>query len=340
MPLNVRLELGTIRVRKKASSVTTYYFAHPYLWTVFFKIDDANASGDPVATVVGTSGSHGNLGINGVVAPDVIRIPQSIGLWEIGLNRLPNRQGTANGLVGAIIGVVAVLMEEDNVSDEGAEAGRRELTNQVQDVLNGVAANLASAITFDADAFAAMIRSKVEDAIEAQQNILEDIWSWVNKDDFIGSLIWYKMYDDFVDDPASLPISNLWEDNFTEWELTGRAEEFTESRPRLSRTALHFGSVRAGLISRRSFSITNFTPLDPLHLTLVKTGSQRFRLSTSAVEVPGSKQVAVEVTFSPVGPGVEEASVVVRRRGSAGAFATISLSGSTPVGPAPVITTT
>lgn len=335
MSLNVRLDLGTIRVRKKASSASVHYVAQPYLWTVFFKIDDANDSGDPIATVVGTPGSHGNLGISNVTAPDVIRIPQSIGLWETGLNRLPNRQGTANGWVGAIIGVVAVLMEEDNVSDDGAEAGRRELVSQVQNVLDGIAANLASAIAPDADAFAAMIRSKVEDAIQAQQNVLENIWSWVDKDDFSGSLIWYRLYDDFVDDPASLPISTLWQDNFAEWELTGRADEFTESRPRFSRTALNFGSVRAGLISRRSFTITNFTPLDPLNLTFDKTGSQRFVLSRSGVELRRSNRVAVEVTFSPVGPGVEDASVVVRRRGSNGAFATISLSGSTPVGPAP-----
>ena len=333
MSLNIRLELRTISVRGKASPVT--YVARPYLWTVFFKIDDANGTGDPVATVVGTPGSHGNLGINTVIAPDLIEIPRSVGLWETGLNRLPNRQGTANGLVGAIIGVVAILMEEDNVSDDGAEAGRRELVNQMQAVLNGIAANLASAISFDGNAFAEIVRSKVEGAIEAQQNIFENIWSWLDKDDFIGSLIWFRWYDDFVDNSASLPISNLWAVNLAEWQLNGRADEFTESRPRFSRTALNFGSVRSGLISRRSFTITNFTPLDPLDLTLSKAGSQRFSLSTSAVEVPGSRKVSVEVTFRPVGPGEENASVVVRRRGSNGAFATISLSGSTPVGPAP-----
>jgi hypothetical protein len=334
MPLNVRFELGSVVARKKASPFPFPVSARPYLWTVFFKIDDADGSGNPIATVVGTPGSHGNLGVGAVAATTAIPVPPSIGRWETGLNRLPARQGTANGLVGAIVGVIAILMEEDNVSDDGAEAGHRELNKQVQEVLDGIAADLSSAINFDSGAFAADVQSKIAGAVRAQQNVLEDLWSWVDKDDFIGSMIWHARYDQFAEGPGPLTFSEDWEFAFADWSLFGFATTFTEGGPRFSRTALNFGSVRAGLTSSRSFTISNFTPQD-LALTITQTGSKHFRLSTSTVDVPRARQVSIEVRFFPVGPGSETGSLVLKRQGSSNTIATISLAGSTPAGPAP-----
>jgi hypothetical protein len=341
MPLNVQIELGTVRFQDKGT--TTGSTEEPYLWTVFFKIDDANRSGDPIATVVSFPGSHGDLGVGTVTAPAVIRVPQSIGLWETGLTPLPDRPGTINGLVGAIVGVVAILMEEDNVSDDGAEAGRSELTKQVRKAMDAIAANLVSALTFDPVALEETIRSNVEEAIQDQQNILENIWSLFNKDDFIGSMMWHALYDDLANSSTPLTFSSdpPWEflipgapGVLQEWSLDGQARTFTESRPRFSTTALNFGSVQAGLVRSRACTIWNFTSQD-LSLVLTKTGSQHFHLSSSAIDVPQSTQVGVKVTFSPVGPGAATGSVVVKRQGSSATIATISLAGSTPTGPPP-----
>ena len=333
MPLNVRVELGTVQLRKPASSPFNPN-AEPYLWTVFFKIDDAHGIGDPVATVVGTPGSHGNLGVGTVHAPATIQVPRSIGRWDTGLSPLPNRPGTINGLVRAIVGMVAVLMEEDNVTDDGAEAGRRELRNQVQKAIDAIAADLVSALTFDPDALAATIRSKVEDAIQGEQNFLEDLWSFLDKDDFIGTMDWHALYGDLESASAPLAFSDSWGSAFAEWSLEGQARTFTETRPRFSKTTLNFGRVQAGLLSTRSFTVTNFTNQD-LTFTLTKTGSREFRLTTSTVTVPRSKQASVEMRFLPVSPGNKSGSVVVKRQGSSATEATIALTGSTPTGPAP-----
>ena len=157
MPLNSRINLDAIDFRPgQVGGIVVQERAQPYIWTVFFKIDDADRTGQPVATVVGTPGSHGNLGVDSVRAPSSIAVPARVGRWETTLRELPPAPGTVNALVGAVVGVVAVLMEEDNVTDDGAEAGRRELLVQVRQVIEGIAANLVSALSFDEEAFAAL----------------------------------------------------------------------------------------------------------------------------------------------------------------------------------------
>lgn len=121
---------------------------------------------------------------------------------------------------------------------------------------------------------------------------------------------------------------------FADWSLDGQASTFTESLLSFSRTALNFGSVRSGLTSSRRFTISNFTNED-VALALNKTGSDRFRLSTSTVALSRSREASVEVTFVAAGPGAANGSVAVNPQGSNATLATILLAGSTPSGPAP-----
>lgn len=78
------------------------------------------------ATIFTTPGSHGNLGDTDVDEGDTIPIPPAIGFQQMTLTPIPvpdfvKQLGTDD--VTAIAGCIVVLMEEDNVSDDGAEAG-------------------------------------------------------------------------------------------------------------------------------------------------------------------------------------------------------------------------
>lgn len=122
--------------------------AEPYLWTVFFKIDgttcqvteDLRLSG--TATVITTPGSHGNLGTTDVDAGDDVSIPEPIGLFQTTLKPIPT-PASLSGLVPdvpGVAGVACILMEEDNVSDDGAEAGHAALNAGVRNALDQIIA--------------------------------------------------------------------------------------------------------------------------------------------------------------------------------------------------------
>jgi hypothetical protein len=207
--------------------------AEPYLWTVFFKIDgesamlteDLKLSGS--ATVVGTIGSHGNLGGGGVDAGDDIAIPNVLGEWTTSLVPIPvppSLRPVAGDDLPGIAGVVCVLMEEDNVTDDGAEAGREALAIAVAGALADIIATRSfSNPTIgpaEIDQYLDAVAESVEDAIKAQQGFFEDIWSWLNKDDQIGSKVFFWTYDD-LKDAGTIPFSQRW-GNDGDWEIFGR----------------------------------------------------------------------------------------------------------------------
>jgi len=105
--------------------------AEPYLWRVFYKIDGdsvrlgANGQLQGRATVLGSTGSHGNLYNTNVDAGDTVNIPVGLGTWFTDLKPIPVdptmlslvRQKTGWDDLPGRVGVICTLMEEDNVTD-------------------------------------------------------------------------------------------------------------------------------------------------------------------------------------------------------------------------------
>ena len=205
--------------------------AEPYLWTVFFKvdgdsivvIDDLTLDGN--AVVQTTPGSHGNLGTTDVDAGDTVTIPSAIGHFDTNLKPIPTPPAFQALVpdIGGVVGVVAILMEEDNVSDAGAESGHQALNNAVRDSINQIVATRSftnQEITdADLDGLADDVRDAIADAIQSQQNFFENIWSWVNPDDAIGDKIWFFNHDDLADG-GTIDFSHRWQ-NEGDWEIFG-----------------------------------------------------------------------------------------------------------------------
>ena len=206
--------------------------AEPYLWTVFFKIDgDSVALTDDLklsgtATVVTTPGSHGNLGTSDVNAGENVPIPSPIGEWSPFLKPIPvpeDLKPVVGDDLGGVVGVVTVLMEEDNVTDDGAQAGRMALDSAVQSALDDIIATLGFGHTDitddDINAYLSKMQQAISDAVEAQQSFFENVWSFLNADDLIGSRVFYFKHDDLADGEV-VDFSQRWR-NEGDWELFG-----------------------------------------------------------------------------------------------------------------------
>lgn len=225
--------------------------AEPYLWTAFFRIggddvtivlDGVDFSATPPKPIIHLEGSplmqfglgsHGNLGTDDVDEGEIVPIPGFIGLYGTLLKPIPIPQalkdlGEAAGVevpddLPGYVGAIVVLMEEDNVTDDGAEAGHSGLNNAIREALQAVidtrSYDNSGVSDADIESLTKGIDDKVEDAIRAQQNLFEDIWSYLNKDDEIGHQVFIFTTDDLVGQ-TSLPIQQRWE-NEGDWEIRG-----------------------------------------------------------------------------------------------------------------------
>lgn len=237
MPLPTSVKLSTIYCRDEADSAGD---AEPYLWTIFFKIDGetirqqlTRLTGDAVFHF--GPGSHGNLGTRSVDAGESIQIPAAIGEWHTQLQPIILTQGSTTIPVPGIVGVVAVLMEEDNVSDSGAEKGHQSLNNfvrkEINDFIHGI--NLLDFIGVpDPQAklkeLIEAMKKKIQDgalavvskAIKNAQGVLANLWSGLNKDDNIGSAAFTFSQQDIVQRRYSIGLNQRWR-NEGDWELFG-----------------------------------------------------------------------------------------------------------------------
>lgn len=205
--------------------------AEPYLWAVFFAVGGSTITVSPSLALVGeaitqfTPGSHGNLVNTDVDDGEDIPIPPSIGEWQTVLKPIPVPDSLSDVVddVGGVAGVVVVLMEEDNVSDDGAEAGHEAFNDAVRAAINQVVATRTVSNQDISDeelaAFEKQVASAVEDAVASQQNVFENVWSWLNADDTIGFKAFIFPHDDLAEQ-GTIEFSHRWRSE-GDWELSG-----------------------------------------------------------------------------------------------------------------------
>jgi hypothetical protein len=239
MLLPTTVKLSSIYCRDEADGIGD---AEPYLWTIFFKIDGETVKHTPnTLTLTGDAvfhfgpGSHGNLGTKSVDAGDTVQIPAAIGEFHTQLQPIILTKGSTTIPVPGIVGAVAVLMEEDNVSDSGAEQGHQALNNFVRNEINNFihGINLLDFINVPnpeskLNELVEMMKKKIQDgasgvvssAIRQAQGFWANLWSALNKDDKIGSVTWTFSQQDIVQHRYAISLNQRWR-NEGDWELFG-----------------------------------------------------------------------------------------------------------------------
>jgi hypothetical protein len=231
-PLQVQLVVDRVRCHDEGDGLGS---AEPYLWTVFFKVDgDTVALGDDLflhghATVIPTPGSHGNLGDDDVDEGEDVLVPSAIGELVATLRPIPVPSWVTETFgvedVGGVIGVVTVLMEEDNVSHAGAEAGHTALDAFVRQAIDGLVPTLgvvhADVTEEDIVALTLGAEAAIAEAVESAQTSWENFVSWLNADDQIGNAVFTFSHDSLAE-KGSQPFAVRWESE-GDWELVGRA---------------------------------------------------------------------------------------------------------------------
>jgi len=226
--IKVNLELDRIHCHDEGDG---WGNAEPYLWTVFFKVDGNTVAVTESLTLSGTPttqftpGSHGNLGTTDVDEGDNITIPAAIGEWETFLKPIPAPPSLSALFedFGGVVGVVAVLMEEDNISDAGADAGHTALNNAVYGAIEQIISTRSisnqDVTEQEINGFTTAIQNQVKDAIVNQQNFFENLWSAINPDDTVGVKVWLWSHDD-IKDGGVFDFSHRWK-NEGDWEIFG-----------------------------------------------------------------------------------------------------------------------
>jgi hypothetical protein len=238
--LNISFKLSEIICHDEGDGIGS---AEPYLWAIFFKIDGQSVQQNGISLTGEADfffghGSHHNLPNHDVDPGEIVPIPAIVGEWSTTLSpiQLENFSGDQFEIPG-IVGAIAVLLEEDNVSDSGAEAGHQALNNHIRDAINDFIAsiNLLEFAELDLeqaeellqekiDALIAAIKANIEDvvrdAIRTEQNIFEDIWSFLNADDQIGNQVWTFSSEEIKEANNSVALNERWR-NHGDWEING-----------------------------------------------------------------------------------------------------------------------
>jgi hypothetical protein len=179
--LNVHVNLDTLAVHGTNDAIGA---DEPFLWTVFVKLDgdtiDFVNIAQATATVISTSGSHGNVPADGARKGDRLAIPGHVGRFSTVLKTIrgfdPSDPQTR---ASTRFGFLVVALEQDETSDGAIAAGLNALVSELQ-------AALAEAIRSFMKPDPATLKERVKDAalnaVKARDNIFQLLFA----DDIVG----------------------------------------------------------------------------------------------------------------------------------------------------------
>jgi len=228
--LDVELRLNNLHCYDEGDGIGS---AEPYLWTVFFKIDgdttivNSNFTLQGTATVVTTPGNHGDLPNQDVDPGEDNPIPLVLGDFKTRLKPIPLQQPVGNvTAVGGVVGVIAVVMEQDNTPDSAIAKGHVALNKAVQDALNALIPTLNFAHRAPTDQEIEAMKKKIGDAVSNAVSSDVSIWDWLggfgNMDDQIGSEVFRFSHEELEAQGLNgIGIVRRFK-NEGDWELQGR----------------------------------------------------------------------------------------------------------------------
>lgn len=136
-------------------------------------------------------------------------------------------------------GVIVVLMEQNNVSYQGAEAGHQALNAKVAEAVNAAIADfdprtvdindvmgsIQQYFERKVEAFTATVQQDIVKAIKGRQHLLRNLWTLLNPDNLIGYYVWNCSLQALAEAPQQrLDFSHVWPSAaHGRWEIRGYA---------------------------------------------------------------------------------------------------------------------
>lgn len=226
--LDVRLNLIRLHCFDEADGFGN---AEPYLWTVFFKIDGETAVVDAgfhlqgTATVIGTKGNQRDLPDLSVSSGETVAIPAALGEFKTRLQPIPLQKPFGKIThTGGVMGLVAVLLEEDKTPNTAVAKGHDALNAGILDALNRLIPTLGILTPEPTPEQIEALKTKVRDAVLDRIRKDTGIVNWLvaggNQDDLIGSEMFRFSHRQLEEGGVSgIPFSRRFKEH-GDWEIS------------------------------------------------------------------------------------------------------------------------
>jgi hypothetical protein len=190
---NVTVKLGTVFCfqGQDTTALLGGPESEPYLWMVGFKVDGTSLiqNGNFLTGQLGmfvSQGSHRNL-TNGIVSAQSVRVRPEVGEWNTEIKPIPiSVAGQQITRIPAMVGLVAVLMEENLTPGGAVDAALQAVVKLIKDTVQSVLASMGLA-GIAADSVAAVaaaggpgrlsLDAAVQQVVKARLKPVEDLFT-------------------------------------------------------------------------------------------------------------------------------------------------------------------